>query len=167
MSRRETWVKTFFPKNFLLGLFVMCLVGSCQFLGEPVPDENCLLLEQEKAINWKQVDEFPSLPDCQLVKGSMLRRKCLFDGLSNILRKQLSASAACKQQPLDSLVVEITVKPKARPTCHLLLEAATWPDTLRMHLEQRLADSLPNMAPATKRGIPVTAVLRIPIYFTK
>lgn len=149
----------------ILGLFVMCLVGSCQFFGEPVPDENRLLLEQEKAINWKQVDEFPSLPDCQLVKGSMLRRKCLFDGLTHLITQQLSTSAECKQQPLDSLLVEITVKPKARPSCHLLIETASWPDTLRMGLEQRLSDSLPNMQPATKRGIPVTAILRIPIYF--
>jgi hypothetical protein len=48
-----------------IALFLVSLCFSCQYFEKKVPNENELLEKQMKEINWNEVDEYPSVVDCE------------------------------------------------------------------------------------------------------
>lgn len=50
-------------------IVIFLLFNSCQYFGKQVPTEQELLAKELNEINWKEVDEFPSLVDCEKIEN--------------------------------------------------------------------------------------------------
>ena len=69
------------PTKRISVILLLCL-ASCQLFDKKVPDENELLQQELQKINWDQVDEYPSVYNCDSFKDmkaknpSIRRAKC-------------------------------------------------------------------------------------------
>ena len=50
------------------------LLQSCQYFEKKVPNEKELLDKQLKEINWNEVDEYPSVVDCEKLTDATQRK---------------------------------------------------------------------------------------------
>ena len=66
-------------KKFLALLVLISFAPSCQYFDKKVPDEKELLEKQMKAINWEEVDEYPSVVECEKITDVTLRKQCFFE----------------------------------------------------------------------------------------
>ena len=62
-------------KIILILLFLALLFNSCQYFDKQVPSEQDLLQKELKSINWKEVDEFPSVVDCDKIENKQRKEK--------------------------------------------------------------------------------------------
>ena len=57
--------------NAKFALFLVLLsLGSCQYWDKKVPNKAALLQKELQAINWNQVDEYPSFEQCDSLADS-------------------------------------------------------------------------------------------------
>ena len=70
-------------------LLVILLFNSCQYFGKQVPSEKELLAKELNEINWKEVDEFPSLTDCEKIEDKTQRQQCFFEILTQLIQEKL------------------------------------------------------------------------------
>ena len=66
-----------------LALFLVLFCFSCQYLEKKVPSEKELLDKQMKEINWTEVDEYPSIDDCEKLTDANQRKQCFFEFMAN------------------------------------------------------------------------------------
>ncbi len=152
-------------KYFFLFLVVI-LFNSCQFFGKQVPTEEELLAKELNEINWKEVDEFPSLADCEKIEDKTQRQQCFFEILTQLIQEKLSVDTLSVLYPeLDTIEVKVTVFPNST-----LQFEPQFPkdsvayDTIKIDsiLKARLID-FPKVNPAIKRGIPVKTQFILPV----
>lgn len=143
---------------FLLLLFVF----SCKDAGR-VPLKKALLEKELQSIDWKQVDEYPSVPDCDSLAGKQERRNCFFEFLTATIQEKLNADTLPVHQPkLDTVNVEVTVFPNAKVTFKALDSIDVNNLKIDSILKIRLAD-FPLVNPALKRGLPVKTQFVLPV----
>lgn len=139
---------------------------SCQYLDKQVPSEEALLQEKLKAINWKEVDEFPSVSDCEKLEDKALQRNCFFEFMAQQIQLKLDIDTLSVLYPeLDTIAVKVTVF-----TDSTLKFEPQFPkdsvayDTIKIDsiLHARLID-FPKINPAIKRGIPVKSQFILPV----
>ncbi len=152
-------------KHFFLFL-VIVLFNSCQYFEKLVPSEKELLAKELNEINWKEVDEFPSLADCEKIENKTQRQQCFFELLTQLIQEKLSIDTLSVLYPeLDTIEVKVTVFPNAT-----LQFEPQFPkdsvayDTIKIDsiLKARLID-FPRVNPAIKRGIPVKTQFILPV----
>ena len=56
-------------------LMVSVLLYSCQLFDKKVPDENQLLQQELQKINWEEVDELPSVLQCDTIKDPAVKKQ--------------------------------------------------------------------------------------------
>ena len=142
------------------------MVVSCQLFEKKVPSEKELFEKRMKEINWKEVDEFPSINECESIKDEQHRKQCFFEFLTNSLQQKFSEDSFSKLFPkVDTIQVKVTVMPDAS----LLFEPQFSKDSLAYNavkidsiLHARLVD-FPKINPAIKRGIPVKTQFILPV----
>ncbi len=153
-------------KNSLFLLLTLFLFNSCQYLEKQVPSEKELLEKEMKAINWKEVDEFPSISDCDSVQDKPQKKQCFFEYLVQLIQQKLSVDTLSVLYPkLDTINVTVTVFPDST----MQFETEIIQDTLDSSapkidsiIKARLVD-FPKVNPAIKRGIPVTTQFVLPV----
>ena len=75
-------------RNLVLILFpVLFLAQSCQFFDNKVPSKEELLKKELKQINWNEVDEFPSVAECEQIEDKNLRKQCFFEFLAQTIQE--------------------------------------------------------------------------------
>lgn len=139
---------------------------SCSYFEKQVPNEQELLQKELKAINWSQVDEYPSIAECERLTDAIQRKQCFFEFLSSTIQQKLNTDTLSVLYPeLDTIEVRITVYPDAT----LLFEPQFSEDSTAYDkkkidsiLRSRLID-LPKINPAIKRGIPVKTEFVLPV----
>ena len=151
-------------KALALALLTVCF--SCQYLEKKVPSEQELLEQQMKEINWKEVDEYPSVSDCETLTDANLRKQCFFDFLTATIEQKLAIDTLATMFPkLDTIEVRVTVLPDAtlefKP--EFPKDSVAY-DTIKIDsiLRARLVD-FPKVNPAIKRGIPVKTQFVLPV----
>lgn len=157
-------------KNSLILLLIFFLFNSCQYLEKQVPSEKELLEKEMNAINWKEVDEFPSIADCDAVKDKDQKKKCFFEYLVQLIQQKLSVDTLSILYPkLDTINVTVTVFPDST----MQFETEIIQDTLDISapkidsiIKARLVD-FPKVNPAIKRGIPVKTQFVLPVIVQK
>ena len=131
-----------------------------------MPTEQELLAKELNEINWKEVDEFPSLVDCEKIENKTQRQQCFFEILTQLIQEKLSVDTLSVLYPeLDTIEVKVTVFPNAT-----LQFEPQFPkdsvayDTIKIDsiLKARLVD-FPKVNPAIKRGIPVKTQFVLPV----
>ena len=145
----------------------MCLIlGSCQYFYKPQPSKEDLLKKELKAINWNEVDEYPSIAECDKIDDKTQRQQCFFDYLTQTIQQKLSGDTLAILYPeLDTIEVKVTVFPNAsiafEPQFSKDIVAY---DTIRIDsiLRAKLVN-FPKINPALKRGIPVKTQFILPV----
>ena len=142
------------------------LLNSCQYFDKQVPSEKELLDKEMKAINWKEVDEFPSISSCDSLSGKQLKQQCFFEYLTQLIQQKLSVDTLTVLYPkLDTINVKVTVFPDSSMQFEPQIPKDTLAySTLKIDsiLHARLVD-FPKVNPALKRGIPVKTQFVLPV----
>ncbi|MDR7208271.1 hypothetical protein [Flavobacterium piscis] len=153
-------MKQFFP--FLIILFF----NSCQYFEKQVPSEKELLQKELKSINWKEVDEYPSVVDCEKIGGKKQRQQCFFEVMSQLIQSKLDIDTLFILYPeLDTIEVKVTVFPNATMKFEPQFpKDSVAYDTIKIDsiLHARLID-FPKVSPGIKRGIPVKTQFILPV----
>lgn len=139
---------------------------SCQLFDKKVPNEKELLDKQLKEINWKEVDELPSVSDCEKISDENVRKQCFFDFLTATIEQKLAIDTLRTLYPqLDTIEVKVTVFPDSKISFEPQFpQDSVAYDTIRIDsiLRARLVD-FPKINPAIKRGIPVKTQFILPV----
>ena len=147
-------------------LLLILFLQSCQYFEKQVPSEKELLEKQIKEINWKEVDEYPSIVDCQAITDAVQRKQCFFEFLSSTIQQKLSVDTLKILFPkLDTIEVKVTVNPDATMQFEPQFPRDTVAyDTIKIDsiLKLKLVD-FPKVNPAIKRGIPVKTQFILPV----
>lgn len=147
-------------------LFLFSLFFSCQYLEKQVPSEDDLLNKQLKEINWNEVDDYPSVVDCEKLKDASQRKQCFFEFLiANIQQKLPVDSLSIVFPELDTIEVKVTVLPNANMEFEPQFpKNSVAYDTIKIDsiMRMRLFD-FPKVNPAIKRGIPVKTQFVLPV----
>lgn len=152
-------------KHFLFFL-IFLFFNSCQYFEKQIPSEKDLLQKELKAINWKEVDEYPSVVDCEKIPEKKQRQQCFFEVMAQLIQEKLDIDTLSILYPeLDTIQVKVTVFPNATmkfepqfPTDSVAY------NTIKIDsiLQARLVD-FPKINPAIKRGIPVKTQFILPV----
>ena len=152
-------------KHFYI-LLLFTLLSSCQYFDKQVPSEKELLQKELKAINWKEVDEFPSIADCEKIENKTQRQQCFFECMTQLIQEKLSADTLSILYPeLDTIEVKVTIFPNATMQFEPQFpKDSVAYETIKIDsiLKARLVD-FPRVNPAIKRGIPVKTQFILPV----
>jgi hypothetical protein len=131
-----------------------------------VPSEKELLQKELKAINWKEVDEFPSVADCEKIENKIQRQQCFFEYMTQLIQQRLNIDTLSILYPeLDTIEVKVTVFPNSRIIFEPLFpKDSVAYDIVKIDsiLKARLV-GFPKINPAIKRGIPVKTQFILPV----
>ena len=150
----------------ILFYFLFLTTISCQYFEKEVPDEKELLEQELKKINWKEVDEFPSVLQCDTIKDAEIKRQCFFDYLAQTIQERIGIDTLQMLYPeMDTIEVKVTINPDAS----LQFEPQFSKDSVAYDktkidsiLTARLSD-FPKVEPAIKRGIKVKTQFVLPV----
>jgi len=154
-------------KKIMQLLFLLLAIQSCQYFEKQVPDEKELLEQELKKINWDEVDEFPSVLQCDTIKDAEIKRQCFFDYLAQTIQERIGIDTLRIEYPeIDTINVKITVNPDSSlqfetqyPNDSIALADKTKIDSI---LTSRLSD-FPKVEPAIKRGVKVKTQFVLPV----
>lgn len=146
--------------------FGMVLFFSCNYFEKRVPSEQELLKKELSEINWKEVDEYPSIEDCEKLDNKQQKQQCFFEFLTSTIQQKLGTDTLATLYPkLDTIQVKVTVNPDAT----LFFEPQFTADSINFDTQKidsilkiRLID-FPKINPAIKRGIPVKTQFILPV----
>jgi hypothetical protein len=149
-----------------IALLLLFQLTSCHYFEKQVPSEEALLKEQLDEINWKQIDEYPTVVDCEQISDETLRKQCFFDFLTQTIQQKLAVDSVRNLFPkLDTIEVKVTVFPNEQVTFEPQFpKDSVAYDTIKIDsiLHARLVD-FPKIKPAIKRGIPVKSQFILPV----
>jgi len=153
----------------LLPILLLLLLQSCQYFEKQVPNEKELLDKQLKEINWNEVDEYPSVADCEKLTDVAQRKQCFFEFLTTTIRQKLAVDTLTTLFPkADTIEVKVTVFPDATMQFEPQFpKDSVAYDIIKIDsiLRARLVD-FPKVNPAIKRGIPVKTQFVLPVFIT-
>lgn len=142
------------------------LIISCNFETKKISSEE--VLEQEsRALNWKEVDEYPAFEECQKETELVAARNCFETAVAKNIYAYLE-----KQQPVvsnsidDTIYIYLEVTKKGKPEIDSISAIDSTVTNQLPKIENWLResiDSLPKIYPASKRGIPVSTAFKMPI----
>jgi hypothetical protein len=149
-----------------IALFLVSLCFSCQYFEKKVPNEKELLEKQLKEINWNEVDEYPSVADCEKLTDETQRKQCFFEFLTTTIQQKLAVDTLSTLFPkLDTIEVKVTVFPNSImefepqfPKDSVAYDTIKIDSILRIRLV-----NFPKVNPAIKRGIPVKTKFVLPV----
>jgi hypothetical protein len=149
-----------------IALFLVSLCFSCQYFEKKVPNEKELLEKQLKEINWNEVDEYPSVADCEKLSDATQRKQCFFEFLTTTIQQKLAVDTLSTLFPkLDTIEVKVTVFPNSTMEFEPQFpKDSVAYDTIKIDsiLSIRLVN-FPKVNPAIKRGIPVKTKFVLPV----
>ena len=118
------------------------------------------------AINWNEVDEFPSFSECDKIKDEKMQKQCFFEFLTQTIQEKLTSDTLTNLYPeLDTIEVKVTVFPNSTMKFEpQFTKDSTAYDTIKIDsiLKSRLVN-FPKVNPATKRGLPVKTQFILPV----
>jgi hypothetical protein len=152
-------------KQFSILLLFLAL-NSCQYFEKQIPSEKELLQKELKSINWKEVDEYPTVVDCEKISDKKQRQQCFFEVMAQLIQEKLDIDTLSILYPeLDTIEVKVTVFPNATMKFEpQFTKDSVAYDTIKIDsiLHARLVD-FPKVNPAIKRGIPVKTQFILPV----
>lgn len=154
-------------KKIMQLLFLFLVIQSCQYFDKQVPDEKQLLEQELKKINWDEVDEFPSVLQCDTIKDAEVKRQCFFDYLAQTIQERIGIDTLRFEYPeIDTINVKITVNPDSSLEFETLYpnDSTSLADKTKIDsiLISRLSD-FPKVEPAIKRGVKVKTQFVLPV----
>lgn len=153
-------------RNILVLILMLFLASSCQlFNTEKIPSETFYEKEVE-AIDWSEVDQYPVFTECERFSEKPAQKTCFENALANALyNNMVGEDMLAGEELIDTLWIEIWVSKQGELTIkNLEIDSIIQKDfpQLTTRIVQSI-DSLDVIAPAYKRGIPVTTQFKLPV----
>lgn len=154
-------------KKLIQLFFLLLIFNSCQYFEKQVPDEKALLEQELKKINWNEVDEFPSVLQCDTIKDAEIKRQCFFDYMAQTIQERIGIDTLRIEYPeIDTINVKITINPDSSLQFETQYQNDSIPlaDKTKIDsiLTSRLSD-FPKVEPAIKRGVKVKTQFVLPV----
>ena len=152
--------------RFLLALLALCMITSCDWLA-PKEEKTRRLVQQElSTINWNDVDQYPMFQSCDESSSKEEQRICFEDQLLEHFSETLNDFEFVLNEDVgDTIYVDFLVERDGSITVLDIEDQMAVQDQIPEFdaiITQSLK-SLPEVQPALKRGIPVSAKFRIPL----
>ncbi|WP_373058393.1 hypothetical protein [Zunongwangia sp. H14] len=153
-------------KRILLLVFSLLILSACNFETKKISSEE-VLDQESKALNWKEVDEYPAFEDCRQETELSGAKECFETKVAQNIYAYLA-----RQQPVvtesidDTLVIYLEISKQGKPEIDSIASMDTILTRQLPKIEEWLyqsIDSLPKIYPASKRGIPVSTVFKMPV----
>lgn len=149
-----------------LFILLLLLATSCQFFETEKVSSETIYKEEIKTIDWKDVDRYPSFPNCENVLEKPLQKDCFINTITSQLYKSISDEGIVATREIyDTVSVNFEISSagdlsivKIKMDSVLKRE---FPDLENWILQS--VDSLRPIAPAFKRGIPVKTQFTLPV----
>ena len=152
--------------RFFLALFGLCLISSCNWLAPKEEKTRRIVQEELSSINWNDVDQYPMFQSCGESISKEEQRICFEEELLNHFSGTLNDfEFILKEDVEDTIYVDFLVERDGSITVLDIEDQMAIQDQIpefNAIITQSLK-SLPEVQPALKRGIPVSAKFRIPL----
>lgn len=152
-------------KHFII-FFIFILFSSCQFFDKKVPDKDILLQKELEKINWKEIDEFPSVSSCDSILDKDLQKQCFFDNIIDNIQSRIGVDTLQILYPeIDTIAVKVTINADAT----LLFETQKPSHTVTYDIKvidsilQTKLSNFPPVEPAIKQGMKVKSQFILPV----
>lgn len=153
-------------KRFLTLLIISLLYISCDGLITQKKTSEEYMEEELKTINWNEVDTYPLFPDCDESEPKTKQQSCFETTLHNHLKGFISNQELVSSVSIqDTLLIHLSI---SKGSDFIITEISG--DSLTFaalsELQNQLYESirsLPKIAPALKRGIPVSTTFILPL----
>ncbi len=144
---------------------ILFIVVACKFETKKITSEE--VLEQEsRALNWKEVDEYPAFEDCQNETELAAAKNCFENKVATEIYSYLASQQPVVSESIhDTVYLYLEITKEGKPQIDSVRIDTTVTNQLpkiREWLYQSI-DSLPKIYPASKRGIPVSTVFKMPV----
>lgn len=149
-----------------LFILLLLLATSCQFFETEKVSSETIYKEEIKTIDWKDVDRYPSFPNCENVLEKPLQKDCFINTITSQLYKSISDEGIVATREIyDTVSVNFEIS-SAGDLSILKIKMDSvlkreFPDLDNWILQS--VDSLRPIAPAFKRGIPVKTQFTLPV----
>lgn len=150
----------------LWGFFFVLLLVSCDLFESKETKTQKLVNKEMSTIDWNDVDQYPLFTNCEEFVSKPVQLQCFQDTLLAHFSATLKEfEFQLKSDVIDTLYLDFLIDNNGKIS---VLDIEKNEEVLRQIPEfngvviQSLK-TLPPLAPAIKRGIPVTAKFRIPI----
>lgn len=147
-------------------LIVILGFSSCQWFDTDKISSETFYEEELKAIDWEDVDQYPTFKACDHITDKEAQKKCFETTLATPIYKTISSKNLVTHQDLnDTIWVRFSITKdgaftRVETKMDSLLQVQL--PLLESWIRQSM-DSLPQLAPAYKRGIPVETRFGLPI----
>ena len=149
-------------------LCLLCIIASCDWFSSREAKTQKLVEQELRAINWNDVDQYPLFEDCDETVSKSDQRSCFENTLLLHFSMTLQDFEFVLDEDIDeSIYVDFLVDKEGVMTVLDIEEH----EAIREQIPEFNAiitqsfKSVPRVAPALKRGIPVNAKFRIPLVF--
>ncbi len=153
-------------KHGFLFVLLLLLATSCQFFETEKVSSEKIYKEELQAIDWKEVDRYPSFVNCENITEKPDQKECFINTISTHLYQSVSEKDMIAVREIyDTVLVDFSVS----NTGKLTVLDIKMDSLLRKefpHLKDwilKSIDSLQPVAPAYKRGIPVKTQFTLPV----
>ena len=146
---------------------VSFLILGCHFSKEKM-DKESLYQDEIRKIDFSIVDNYPSTSFCDTIEDQCKQRTCFTEYLSNFIKERLANDTLDLPNFYpDTLSVQVIIYPDSRAVIHPLFKSSFKDSLIIKQLFDTNFDHIPDLLPATKRGIKVKSVIQVPIVFKK
>ena len=151
--------------NILVFLFISFGFSSCQFFETEKISSDEFLEEEIKAINWKDIDQYPVFKVCERETEKQSQKTCFETTLASRIYQSVQIDIRVSADLNQTVLIEFQINEKGV----LIVSEIVMDSILRKQipfLENNILrglDSIQPIAPAYKRGIPVKTSFKLPI----
>ena len=146
-------------------LVILFSLQSCQYFDKKAPNENQLLQQRLKEINWNEVDTYPAISYCDSIAEIDQRKKCFFEFLNTTIRQNLIDDKVYVKFPnIDTLRIKVVITANASVEFSTILSDSAFVQQIKLDSILKVnLKNLPTFSPALKRGIPVKTQFTLPV----
>ena len=152
--------------KYIFYVLVLCIMASCQYFETDKISSDTFYDQEIKTISWNHVDQYPNFVSCQKDSEKKESKACFENTLVSKIYAGLSSKHFVSTRSIkDTLWVSLTISEKGTIFLDTIamdsLTAAHFPE-LSLWITQSI-DSIPTLAPAHKRGVPVAVAYSLPV----
>lgn len=151
-------------KQFLLVLFV--LLTSCEYVSSKKVSSQQIIEEELHAINWNDVDEYPTFVNCEGLNTTALKRSCFENYLTDLLNERLGQqNIVVTEDVFDTVQLQIHIDKTGEFSIReISMKSETQKQIPELDsLLRHCFDSLPKIHPAIKRSQQVATEFSLPV----
>jgi hypothetical protein len=151
----------------LLLILVLCGFTSCSLFESKEEKTQKLVDKELQQIDWSDVDDYPLFSDCDETVSKMLQKGCFEEKILLHLSADLKAFQLHSDKKVEEVIfLDFVIENNG----DISIESIDNKEIFGKQMPEfnarvkRSLKSLPRIEPALKRGIPVRAKFRIPIF---